>query len=101
VDPFDFLDVLLNGNNIREASDVNLAYFNNSNINTKLAHANPLNGAARYQAYGKLDVEIMAKRAPWVPIAISNALKFNSARVRGYVLQPSIAHADLNTFLIK
>ena len=101
VDPFDFLDVLLNGNNIEEASNVNVAYFNNSNINAELARANPLTGAARYRAYGKLDVEIMTEYAPWVPIDNPNALEFNSARLRGYVLQPSIGKADLNTFFVK
>ena len=66
-----------------------------------MTHANPLTGAARYQAYGNLDVEIMTKYAPLVPIDNPNALEFNSARVRGYVLQPSIEKADLNTFVIK
>jgi ABC-type transport system substrate-binding protein len=101
MDPFDFLDVLLNGNNIRQASNVNVSYFDNEHIDSKLAQANPLTGAARYDAYGKLDVEIMTEYAPWVPIDNPNALEFNSARVRGYVLQPSIGKADLNTFIVK
>jgi ABC-type oligopeptide transport system substrate-binding subunit len=100
-DPFDFLDVLLNGNHIEDHSNVNVAYFNNPKINAKLERANPLTGAARYKTYGKLDVEIMANDAPWVPVDNPNALEFNSARVRGYVLQPSIGKADLNTFFVK
>jgi len=43
----------------------------------------------------------MTKYAPVVPIDNPNAIEFNSARVRGYVLQPSIEKADLNTFVIK
>ena len=102
-DPFDFLDIMLNGNSILDypAHNLNISYFNNPDINAKLTHANPLTGAARYQAYGNLDVEIMTKYAPLVPIDNPNALEFNSARVRGYVLQPSIDKADLNTFVIK
>jgi len=100
-DPYDFLDILLNGNNIEEASNVNVAYFNNSNINGKLVRANRLTGAARYRAYGNLDVEIMTEHAPWVPVSNTNALEFNSARLGGYVLQPSISKTDLNTFFIK
>ena len=94
---------LLNGNNIQDypAHNLNLSYFNNPDVNTKLAHANPLTGAARYEAYGDLDVEIMTDYAPLVPIDNPNALEFNSARVGGYVLQPSIGKADLNTFFIK
>ena len=103
VDPFDFLDTLLNGNDILEypGHNINLSYFSNSDINAKLTRANPLTGAARYRAYGNLDVEIMTEHAPVVPIANPNALEFNSARVRGYVLQPSIGKADLNTLFVK
>jgi hypothetical protein len=43
----------------------------------------------------------MSRDAPWVPVANPNALEFNSARVSGYVLQPSIGKADLSTFVIK
>ena len=32
-DPYDFLDVLLNGNNIHDNNNNNLAYFNNASIN--------------------------------------------------------------------
>jgi peptide/nickel transport system substrate-binding protein len=103
VDPFEFLDILLNGNDIRDypAHNLNLSYFSNPDINARLELANPLTGAARYRAYGRLDVEIMTEHAPLVPIDNPNALEFNSARLRGYILQPSIEKADLNTFVIK
>ena len=102
-DPYDFLDILLNGNNILDypAHNLNLSYFSKPDINAKLTRANPLTGAARYRTYGNLDVEIMTKYAPLVPIDNPNALEFSSARVRGYVLEPSIEKADLNTFFIK
>jgi peptide/nickel transport system substrate-binding protein len=102
-DPYDFLDTLLNGNNILDypAHNLNISYFSSPDINAELTRANPLTGAARYQAYGSLDVEIMTKYAPLVPIDNPNALEFNSARLRGYVLQPSIGKADLNTFFVK
>jgi peptide/nickel transport system substrate-binding protein len=102
-DPFDFLDTLLNGNNIQDypAHNINLSYFSNPAVNAKLALAKPLTGAARYRAYASLDAEIMTEDAPLVPIDNPNALEFNSARLGGYVLQPSIGKADLNTFFVK
>ena len=35
-DPYDFLDVLLNGNNIHDSNNNNLAYFNVKSINDRL-----------------------------------------------------------------
>ncbi len=31
-DPYDFIDILLNGNNIHEANNNNLAYFNDPRV---------------------------------------------------------------------
>jgi peptide/nickel transport system substrate-binding protein len=99
-DPYDFLDVLLNGNNIHENNNNNFAYFNNPSINAQLEAANRLVGDSRYKAYGKLDVEITAKHAPWAAYDNRNMREFVSKRMRGYVYQPANAAADLNTFSI-
>ena len=64
-DPYDFLDILLNGNNIHADNNNNLAYFNNAKVNSLLAAANKKVGAARYKAYGDLDVSITKNYAPW------------------------------------
>jgi ABC-type oligopeptide transport system substrate-binding subunit len=100
-DPYDFLDVLLNGNNIHDSNNNNLAYFNNSDVNKQLVAANKLTGDARYKAYGKLDVDITAKYAPWASYDNRNQRDFVSARTGGYVFQPANASADLNTFFLK
>ena len=97
-DPYDFLDLLLNGNKIHDANNNNLAYFNDPTINAKLDQANLLGGAERYQAYGDLDVEIMRDHAPWVPYDNRSEREFTSARLGGYLFQPANASADLNTF---
>ncbi len=36
-DPYDFIDILLNGNNIHEANNNNLAYFNDASINNQMS----------------------------------------------------------------
>ena len=46
-DPNNFLDVLLNGNNIREANNNNRAYFNVPSVNRRLEAASQLSGANR------------------------------------------------------
>jgi len=100
-DPYDFLDVLLNGNNIHETNNNNLAYFNDASVNKALDAANKLSGDARYKAYGKLDVLITSKFAPWASYDNRNEREFVSSHTGGYLFQPANASADLNTFFLK
>jgi ABC-type oligopeptide transport system substrate-binding subunit len=100
-DPYDFLDVLLNGNNIHDNNNNNLAYFNNTAINAKLASANKQIGAARYKAYGALDLEITKSYAPWASYDNRNLREFISAKIGGYLFQPANASADLDTLFLK
>jgi peptide/nickel transport system substrate-binding protein len=100
-DPYDFIDVLLNGDNIHDANNNNLAYLNVPALNKRMAAANKLTGAARYAAYGKLDIDITKSYAPWASYDNRNLREFVSARVGGYVFQPAYAEADLNTFFLK
>jgi ABC-type oligopeptide transport system substrate-binding subunit len=100
-DPYDFLDVLLNGNNIHENNNNNLAYFNNASVNAKLAAANKQIGAARYKAYGDLDLQITKQFAPWASYDNRNLREFISAKIGGYLFQPANASADLNVLFVK
>ena len=100
-DPYDFLDILLNGNNIHADNNNNLAYFNNAGVNKLLDQANRKVGPARYAAYGNLDVSISKNYAPWAPYDNRNEREFVSKRTGGYLFQPANASADLNTFFLK
>jgi len=100
-DPYDFIDVLLNGDNIHDQNNNNLAYFNNAAINKEMAAANKLSGDKRYEAYGNLDVKITNNFAPWAAYDNRNEREFVSSRTGGYLFQPANASADLNTFFIK
>jgi len=100
-DPYDFLDILLNGNNIHDDNNNNIAYFDNSTVNAKLVAANKLIGAARYKAYGDLDVLITKSFAPWAAYDNRNDREFTSSKIGGYIFQPAQASADLNTFFVK
>ena len=50
-DPYDFIDILLNGENIHEANNNNLAYLNVPALNKQMDAANALVGDSRYAAY--------------------------------------------------
>jgi len=102
-DPFDFLDVLLNGNNIHETQNNNLAYFNNPAMNKKMEEAAKLFGDKRYQAYGDLDVEITKSHAPWAAFLHRNERSFFSARMdpKCFVFQPVYARVVLGAECFK
>ena len=66
-----------------------------------LAAANLKTGAARYKAYGNLDILISKNYAPWASYDNRNEREFVSKRTGGYLFQPANASADLNTFYLK
>jgi peptide/nickel transport system substrate-binding protein len=100
-DPYDFIDILFNGDNIQEANNNDLSYFNNASINKQMAAANFLVGDKRYAAYQALDLKIMKDFAPWATYENRNTREFVSARVGGYVFQAAHGLANLNTFILK
>jgi ABC-type transport system substrate-binding protein len=64
-DPYDFINVLLSGSSLHASNNNNVAYFNDPTYNKQMTAASLLSGAARYTAYGNLDVSMMAKNPPW------------------------------------
>jgi ABC-type oligopeptide transport system substrate-binding subunit len=80
-DPYDFINVLLDGSKLQDANNVNVSYFNDPKFNKDIRAASLLSGDARYKAYGNLDVNISLRAAPWASRANSNARMFVSKRV--------------------
>jgi ABC-type oligopeptide transport system substrate-binding subunit len=63
-DPYDFINVLLDGNNIRDSNNNNFAYLNDPSFNKQMTQASLMSGPSRYKTYGNLDVAIMQQAAP-------------------------------------
>ena len=63
-DPYNFLNVLLDGTRIQATNNVNTSYFNEPAYNPRMEQAARLSGDARYTAYAKLDADITRDRAP-------------------------------------
>jgi ABC-type oligopeptide transport system substrate-binding subunit len=99
-DPFDFINVLLDGNTIHETNNVNYAYFNDPAYNKKMEAAAKLSGAARYAAYGKLDIDLANHAAPFAAFATANDRLFFSSRVSN-VVHNSVYGLDLATLALK
>ncbi|HUQ23336.1 MAG TPA: ABC transporter substrate-binding protein [Gaiellaceae bacterium] len=100
-DPFDFINVLLDGQNIQEANNSNYSYFNSPKYNRAMTDAAKLSGGARYDAYGKLDVDMMKNAAPWAPLSNANVREFVSSRVSNYLFHPVYGGAIMNALAIK
>jgi ABC-type oligopeptide transport system substrate-binding subunit len=100
-DPYDFIDILLNGANIHEANNNNLAYFSNAGVQRAMKAANALTGDKRGAAYAALDKNITNNFAPWAAYENRNTREFVSARTGGFLFQSAHGGANLNTFFIK
>jgi peptide/nickel transport system substrate-binding protein len=87
-DPYEILNVLFDGRLIGTPTNYNTAYFNSPKSNESLARASTLTGQARYDAYGKLDVDLARNEAPIAAYATEDALTFVSKRVGCRVLNP-------------
>lgn len=97
-DPFDFINVLLDGANIQDANNNNYSYWNNATYNKRMAAAAKLTGAARYAAYGQLDIDIMSKEAPWAPFRNYNSRDFIGPNVTNFIHHPVYGHPIINAF---
>jgi peptide/nickel transport system substrate-binding protein len=102
-DPFDFIDVLLNGNNIHDTQNNNLSYFNVAAVNKQMDAAAKLVGDDRYKAYGNLDALITVKYAPWAAFLHRNQNTFLSSRMdpKCFLFQPIYARIDLGAECFK
>jgi ABC-type oligopeptide transport system substrate-binding subunit len=99
-DPYDFINVLLDGRNIQDQNNSNYAYFNDPKFNKQMTEAALLSGNARYKAYGNLDVALMSQAVPWAPRSNANNRMLVSKRV-GCFSYSAIYTVDLAALCFK
>jgi ABC-type transport system substrate-binding protein len=64
VDPYQYVNLLFDGRTIRPTGNINRSYFNSPHYNRLIDEAGRLSGRARYEAYGKLALDIERTDAP-------------------------------------
>ena len=87
-DPYDFINVLLDGKAIQDSNNVNFSYFNDPKYNQKMEKAAGLGGEDRFKNYGKLDLEIAKNASPLAAWDNDNERDFFSGRMGCQLYQP-------------
>ena len=100
-DPFDFINVLLDGDNLQEANNNNVAYFNDPGYNAKMDAAAAKTGAARTAAYEKLDNELTTKAVPWAPWQNFNNREVFSPRIGCHSYIPAYGTMNLAALCLR
>ena len=99
-DPFDFINVLLDGQNIQASNNSNYSYLNSPTYNKLMTDASKLSGAAvrrLRQARRRHDEE----RGPWAPLSNGNVREFISGRVTNYLFHPVYGGAIMNALALR
>ncbi|NUR77683.1 MAG: hypothetical protein HOQ28_15535 [Thermoleophilia bacterium] len=99
-DPYDFINVLLDGRNFQDSNNNNFAYFNDPKFNKEMTQASLMSGPSRYKAYGNLDVSIMQQGVPWAPRSNANNRMLVSKRT-GCFAYSAIYTVDLAALCLK
>ena len=87
-DPFDFINVLLNGKSIQKANNVNFSYFNDPTYTKRMEQAAGLDGPERGTAYAKLDLDLAKNASPLAAWDVDNERDFFSARLGCQLYHP-------------
>jgi len=99
-DPFDYINVLLDGRSIQANNNTNMSYLNAPKLNKQMDAAAALSGKARAAAYAKLDLTVMRDYAPWVPYEIANDRFYTSKRVSNWVYSTYFGEPDFNALAV-
>ncbi len=99
-DPSDFINVLLDGANIKAANNNNVAYFDDPAYNKKMASASLLFDGQRYSTYAGLDADLTTNAAPWAARANSTNRIYVSAN-SGCFTYNAVFGVDLSALCLK
>jgi peptide/nickel transport system substrate-binding protein len=99
-DPFDFINVNVDGRTIQQTGNVDYMYFNNSKFNKLMDKAASKSGKARVKAYAALDKTLMTKYIPMAPLYVPNSRFLTAHRVKNYIFSNYFGYPDLNALAV-
>jgi peptide/nickel transport system substrate-binding protein len=88
-DPFDFINILLDGKSIGPTANNNDAYYDNAKFNAQMKRASLISpGAGRNAAYVALDKAMMSQDPPWAPMFNRTNRLFVSSHIGCFLYNP-------------
>ena len=99
-DPYDYINVNLDGRTIQANNNTDLAYLNAPKLEQQMDAAASLTGKARAAAYTKLDLTVMRDYAPWVPYDVINARFYTSKRVGNWIYSTYLGFPDFDALTV-
>jgi peptide/nickel transport system substrate-binding protein len=81
VDPYQYMNLQLDGRMLRPTGNTNRSFFNSRDYNARIDEVGKLAGRARYDAYGRLAGDIARDSAPMAATFVRNTRFFVSNRV--------------------
>jgi peptide/nickel transport system substrate-binding protein len=97
-DGWDWYGILFNGRTIVATSNNDLAYMNNSIVNSKADYCNKQVGATRTNCFGLLDQYNTANVAPWATTLSTNFVDYIAPNAHGYHFDGPFGSVDLGLF---
>jgi oligopeptide transport system substrate-binding protein len=94
-DPISYFGPLLNGNNLKQTGNQNIAYFDRPRYIREIQRIERLGGEARRRAWAELDVQMMRNDPPWAPFLNVAQPTFVSRSFGCYVFQPVLGRLDI------
>ena len=88
-DPYDFINILLSGENILPKNGDNFVYFNDPTYNQKMSAAAATTGQTRATTYGNLATDIAKNAAPWAAWSNQTNYDFFGPTVGCQLCEPS------------
>jgi ABC-type oligopeptide transport system substrate-binding subunit len=100
-DPYDFVNVQLDGSKLQADNNVNAAFYDNPRYVREMEAAARLTGSARFRAYGQLDVNMIKNDPPWAVRYNFNDRIFVSKRIGCMTFPPGLALVDIAALCFK
>jgi peptide/nickel transport system substrate-binding protein len=99
-DPFDYINVNLDGRTIQANNNTDMSYLNAPKLNKQMDAAASLSGKARADAYAKLDLTVMRDYAPWMPFEVINDRLYTSKRVGNWIYSTYFGEPAFNAMTV-
>ena len=100
-DPYDFINVLLDGRNIQEKNNNNYSYWNNAKYNRLMDAASKLTGRPATRPTASSTSTSRKNAAPWIPVYTYTSRDFVSPRVENFIFHPVYGRGVINAMAIK